>query len=237
MRVIIAEDSTLLRSGLTRLLQDEGIEIVADVDDDERLFAVLEKEPDIDLCVVDIRMPPTYTDEGMRAAVRIRNERPDVAVLLLSQHVVGHYAAQLLSGGAAKVGYLLKDRVADIDDFLQTLRRVARGGTAIDPEVVAQLLSGDDGSLSTLSPRETEVLGSMAEGLNNAGVAARLWISERAVEKHIRSIFTKLGLGHHDHHHRRVQAVLHYLKGADAPRPGPPDNAAGESGTSVRSQG
>lgn len=150
----------------------------------------------------------------MDAAIKIRRTRPDVAVLLLSQHVVSRYAAELLGGGSAKVGYLLKDRVADIDEFLGTLRRVAGGGAAIDPEVVSQLLSrNSDSALDRLSPRESEVLGVMAEGLNNAGIAARLVITERAVEKHIRSIFTKLDLGQDDHDHRRVRAVLEYLRG------------------------
>ena len=213
MRVIIAEDSVLLRGGMARLLEDAGIEIVAQVGDAEALLAAVAEHSDVDLCLVDIRMPPTYSEEGMHAAIRIRAEHPGVAVLLLSQHVVGTYAAQLLGGGAAKVGYLLKDRVADIDDFLETLRRIADGGTAIDPEVVSQLLSRNtDNVLDRLSPRETEVLAAMAEGLNNAGIAARLFITERAVEKHIRSIFTKLDLLPDTHDHRRVLAVLQYLR-------------------------
>ncbi|GAA3978786.1 response regulator transcription factor [Thermobifida alba] len=213
VRVIIAEDSVLLRGGMARLLEDAGIEIVAQVGDAEALLAAVTEHSDVDLCLVDIRMPPTYSEEGMHAAIRIRAEHPGVAVLLLSQHVVGTYAAQLLGGGAAKVGYLLKDRVADIDDFLETLRRIADGGTAIDPEVVSQLLSRNtDNVLDRLSPRETEVLAAMAEGLNNAGIAARLFITERAVEKHIRSIFTKLDLLPDTHDHRRVLAVLQYLR-------------------------
>ena len=213
MRVIIAEDSVLLRGGMARLLEDAGIEIVAQVGDADALLAAVARHDDVDLCLVDVRMPPTYSEEGMHAAIRIRKEHPDVAVLLLSQHVVGTYASQLLGGGASKVGYLLKDRVADIDEFLQTLRRIADGGTAIDPEVVAQLLSRNtDNVLDRLSPRETEVLAAMAEGLNNAGIAARLFITERAVEKHIRSIFTKLNLIHDTHEHRRVLAVLQYLR-------------------------
>lgn len=230
MRVIIAEDSTLLRSGMARLLEDKGIQIVAEAHDAEQLLAAVEATPDVDLCLIDIRMPPTYSEEGMHAAVRIRREFPAVAVLLLSQHIVGRYAGDLLAGGPAKVGYLLKDRVADIEEFMATLRRVADGGAAIDPEVVAQLLSGrGDTALDRLSPRESEVLAAMAEGLNNSGVAARLWITERAVEKHIRSIFTKLDLGQDEHDHRRVQAVLQYLRGsggdsssARSPEPGAP---------------
>ncbi|GAB3701553.1 response regulator [Nocardiopsis oceani] len=214
-RVIIAEDSVLLRSGMARLLEDSGVEIVAAVGDADALIAAVGEHPDVDLCLVDIRMPPTYSEEGIQAAVKIRETHPEVAVLLLSQHVVSRYAADLLGGGASKVGYLLKDRVADIEDFLAVLRRVADGGAAIDPEVVSQLLSRHrDRALESLSPRETEVLEVMAQGVNNAGIADRLVITERAVEKHIRSIFTKLDLGQHDHDHRRVQAVLRYLRGS-----------------------
>ncbi|WP_133741278.1 response regulator transcription factor [Actinorugispora endophytica] len=217
MRVIIAEDSVLLRSGMAKLLEDEGIEIAAQVGDAEALLAAVAEHDDVDLCLVDIRMPPTYSEEGMHAAIRIRAEYPGIAVLLLSQHVVGTYAAQLLGGGSTKVGYLLKDRVADIDEFLVTLRRIADGGAAIDPEVVSQLLSRNtDSALDRLSPRESEVLAAMAEGLNNAGIAARMFVTERAVEKHIRSIFTKLGLAPDDHDHRRVLAVLQYLRAGTA---------------------
>ncbi|WP_285758792.1 response regulator transcription factor [Nocardiopsis ansamitocini] len=212
MRVIIAEDSVLLRSGMVKLLKDEGIEIVAEVGDAQALLVAV-AEHDVDLCLVDIRMPPTFSEEGMHAAIRIRAQYPHVAVLLLSQHVVGTYAAELLGGGATRVGYLLKDRIADIDEFLVTLRRIADGGAAIDPEVVSQLLSRNtDTALDRLSPRESEVLGAMAEGLNNAGIAARLFVTERAVEKHIRAIFTKLDLVQDDHDHRRVLAVLQYLR-------------------------
>lgn len=220
MRVVIAEDSVLLRSGMVKLLEDEGIDIVAQAGDAEELLAAVEAHPDVDLCLVDIRMPPTHSEEGMHAAIRIRREHPGIAVLLLSQHVVGRYAAELLGGGATKVGYLLKDRVADIDEFMITLRRVADGGAAIDPEVVSQLLSRNrTGALDRLSPREGEVLAAMAEGLNNAGIAARLFVTERAVEKHIRAIFTKLDLGHDDHDHRRVLAVLQFLRGSTFPAP------------------
>ncbi|MBR8744856.1 response regulator transcription factor [Nocardiopsis sp. MG754419] len=214
-RVIIAEDSVLLRSGMARLLEDAGVEVVASVGDADALITEVDAHPDVDLCLVDIRMPPTYSEEGIQAAVKIRETHPEVAVLLLSQHVVDRYAADLLGAGAFKVGYLLKDRVADIEEFMTVLRRVADGGAAIDPEVVTQLLSRNrDRSLERLTPRETEVLEVMAEGLNNAGIADRLTITERAVEKHIRSIFLKLDLGQDDHDHRRVLAVLRYLRGS-----------------------
>lgn len=214
--VIIAEDSVLLRSGMARLLEDAGVEVVDQVGEAGALLASVADHPDVDLCLVDIRMPPTFSEEGIQAGVRIRREFPDVAVLLLSQHVVSRYAADLLGGGATKVGYLLKDRVADIEEFCSVLRRVADGGAAIDPEVVSQLLSHHrDSALEHLTPRETEVLEVMAQGLNNVGIATQLTITERAVEKHIRSIFTRLDLGQDDHDHRRVQAVLRYLRGAE----------------------
>lgn len=216
LRVVIAEDSVLLRSGMASLLQDAGVHILAQVGDADALLRAVERHPEVDLCLVDIRMPPTYSEEGIQASVTIRRQHPDVAVLLLSQHVVSRYAADLLGGGSSKVGYLLKDRVADIDDFVSILHRVAAGGAAIDPEVVSQLLSRRrDSALERLTPREGEVLQVMAQGLNNAGIAARLTVTERAVEKHIRSIFTKLDLGQDDHDHRRVQAVLRYLRGTE----------------------
>lgn len=222
MRIIIAEDSVLLRSGMARLLEDEGVEILAQAGDAGELIASVDAHEDVDLCLIDIRMPPDYSEEGMHAAIRIRREHPEVAVVLLSQHVVGRYAAELLGGTPTRVGYLLKDRVADIDEFLVTLRRVADGGAAIDPEVVSQLLNRTHGSvLDRLSLRESDVLEVMAEGVNNAGIAVRLFISERAVEKHIRAIFTKLGLGQDDHDHRRVRAVLSYLRGAGPHVAGP----------------
>ncbi|WP_461003615.1 response regulator transcription factor [Streptomonospora sediminis] len=216
MRIIIAEDSVLLRSGMVKLLQDSGVEVLAEVGDADDLLAAVDAHTDLDLCLIDIRMPPGYAEEGLQAALEIRRRRPGAAVLLLSQHVVSRYAAELLGGDTGGVGYLLKDRVADIDDFLVTLRRVADGGAAIDPEVVSQLLSRrNDSAIERLSPRESEVLGAMAEGLNNAGIAAQLFITERAVEKHIRAIFTKLDLGQDDYDHRRVRAVLEYLRGTD----------------------
>ncbi|WP_155989210.1 response regulator transcription factor [Nocardiopsis sp. CNT312] len=217
-RVIIAEDSVLLRSGMALLLEEAGVRILDQVGDADTLLASVRSHPEADLCLVDIRMPPTYSEEGIEAGVRIRRDHPGVAVLLLSQHVVSRYASDLFGGGATGVGYLLKDRVADIDEFLSVLCRVADGGAAIDPEVVSQLLSSRrDSALERLTPREGEVLEVMAQGLNNAGIAARLSVTERAVEKHIRSIFTKLDLGREEHDHRRVQAVLRYLRGADRP--------------------
>ncbi|MDA0564308.1 response regulator transcription factor [Streptomonospora sp. S1-112] len=222
MRIIIAEDSVLLRSGMVKLLEDAGVEVAAAVGDADALLAAVARHPEVDLCLIDIRMPPGYAEEGIQAAIEIRRRRPGTPVLLLSQHVVSRYAADLLGGNSGGVGYLLKDRVADIEEFLVTLRRVAQGGAAIDPEVVSQLLSRrNDSELNRLSPREGEVLAAMAEGLNNAGIAARLVITERAVEKHIRSIFTKLDLGQDDHDHRRVRAVLSYLRGSDTFSPTP----------------
>ncbi|PRY00961.1 response regulator transcription factor [Allonocardiopsis opalescens] len=213
MRVVIAEDSVLLRTGLVRLLQDEGIEVAGEAGDGEELVAAA-REHRPDLCLVDVRMPPGFSEEGMRAALEIRRTLPEVAVVMFSQHVVSRYAAELLGSGAGKIGYLLKDRVVDVDQFVETLHRVAGGGTAIDPEVVAQLLTRNrnDDKLGQLSPRELEVLSLMAQGLNNSGIAARLVVTERAVEKHIRGIFIKLDLGQDDFEHRRVLAVLEYLK-------------------------
>lgn len=212
MRVVIAEDSVLLRTGLTRLLQDEGIDVVADVGNAMDLLDAVQKHLP-DLCLVDVRMPPDFSAEGMRAALEIRQSYPNVAVVVLSQYVVGNHAADLMAGGARGIGYLLKDRVADLDQFLESLHRVAAGGTAIDPDVVAQLLtrSRDDTALARLSRREREVLSLISQGLSNAGIAARLFVTEGAVEKHIRGIFTKLDLGQDDHEHRRVLAVLQYL--------------------------
>nr|WP_152436760.1 response regulator transcription factor [Nocardiopsis xinjiangensis] len=214
-RVIIAEDSVLLREGMALLLQESGVHILDQVGDARALLESVATHPQTDLCLIDIRMPPTYSEEGIEAAVHIRRQHPQVAVLLLSQHVVSRYAADLLGAGSTKVGYLLKDRIAHIEEFSATLRRVADGGAAIDPEVITQLLSRNrDHALQNLTPRENEVLQIMAQGLNNAGIATELTITERAVEKHIRSIFTKLDLGQDEHEHRRVQAVLHFLRGA-----------------------
>lgn len=213
LRVVVADDSVLLRDGIVRLLTDSGMEVVAAVGDaDALLDAVVELQPD--LCLVDVRMPPTHTDEGLRAALEIRRRMPDIAVLVLSQYVEERYAGELLQGDVAGVGYLLKDRVIDIDDFLSSLRRVAAGGSAVDAEVVSQILgrSRRSGELDRLTPREREVLTLMAEGLSNAGIADRLVVSHGAVEKHISNVFMKLGLDVEDRNHRRVLAVLTYLR-------------------------
>ena len=215
MRVVIAEDSVLLREGIVRLLTDAGLEVVAAVDQPESLLRSVDAlRPDI--CIVDIRMPPTHTDEGIRAALVIRAQHPEVAVLVLSQYVEERYATDLLSSGNRGVGYLLKDRIADVGDFLAAAVRVAEGGTAIDPEVVSQLLTRRrrDDVLDELTPREREVLGLMAEGRSNSAIAAALVVSDGAVEKHVNSIFTKLGLPPADTDHRRVLAVLRYLEAA-----------------------
>jgi DNA-binding NarL/FixJ family response regulator len=215
MRIVIAEDSVLLRAGLVRLLVDAGHEVVAAVDTAEDLLrTVPSATPDI--CVVDVRMPPTFTDEGIRAAAEIRSRFPDVAVLVLSQYVEEHYASELLAGDVGKVGYLLKDRVADVGEFIASLQRVAGGGTALDPEVVAQLLARrrTRHPLDDLTPRESEVLSLMAEGRSNAGIADALVVSAGAVEKHVNNIFSKLALPPASGDHRRVLAVLRYLEGA-----------------------
>jgi DNA-binding NarL/FixJ family response regulator len=213
MRIVIAEDAVLLREGLVRLLADEGHEVTAAVSDALALVeAVGRDHPDI--CIVDVRMPPSFTDEGLRAAVEIRSRWPETAVLVLSQYVEERYATELLSGDTRGVGYLLKQRVADVREFLDALGRVAHGGTALDPEVVAQLLArAKRHPYDELTPREREVLGLMAEGLSNAGIAAQLVVTEGAVEKHVSSIFTKLGLRPAEQDHRRVLAVLRYLEG------------------------
>jgi DNA-binding NarL/FixJ family response regulator len=213
VRIVIAEDSVLLRAGLVRLLADGGAEIVADVGDaDAALAAVEVHRPDI--VVMDVRMPPTHTDEGIRAALTIRRRHPGVAVLVLSQYVEQHYATELLAGDTSGVGYLLKDRVADVTDFVAAVRRVAGGGNALDPEVVSHLLSRARRRrpLDSLTPRETEVLRLMAEGRSNTAIASALVVSDGAVEKHVSSIFSKLGLAPTDSDHRRVLAVLRYLE-------------------------
>jgi len=209
-RVVIAEDTAILREGLAQLLADRGFEVRATVGDgDALLAAVAEHRPDV--TVVDVRMPPTFTDEGLRAAITLRREYPGTAVLMFSQYVETRYAARLLAGGAAGVGYLLKDRVADVAEFLDALHRVATGGSALDPEVVAQLLARSRHPLGELTPREREVLALMAEGRSNSAIAAALVVGGGAVEKHINNIFTKLGLAPGDRDHRRVLAVLRYL--------------------------
>ena len=213
MRVVIAEDSVLLRAGLTKLLAEEGVDVVAAVGTAEELLrAVGRHRPDV--CVVDVRMPPTFTDEGVRAALVIRAQFPAVAVLVLSQYVEERYAVDLVAGDTRGVGYLLKDRVADVADFLEALRRVAGGGTALDPEVVGQLLARARrrDPLERLTARERDVLALMAEGRANSAVAAALVVSDGAVEKHIGNIFAKLGLEPAEGDHRRVLAVLRFLE-------------------------
>jgi len=212
LRVVIAEDSVLLREGLIRLLEDSGAVVVAAVGDGDALVgAVAEHRPDVS--VVDVRMPPTQRDEGLRAAIEARRRVPGSPVLVLSQYVERQYARELLADGAGGVGYLLKDRVADVREFVDSLRRVAAGGTALDPEVVAQLMvrRRPDDRVSSLTPRERDVLAAMAEGRTNVGVATALGISEGAAEKHISNIFGKLDLPDSENDHRRVLAVLAYL--------------------------
>src|SRR3954470_17091336 len=213
MKVVIAEDAALLRAGLTRLLEARGHVISAAVPDgDALLAAVAEHRPDV--AVVDIRMPPTHTDEGLRAARQIRRDLPDTAVLVLSQYLDEDYVFALLGDGAEKLGYLLKDRITDGDSFVDAVRRVAAGDAALDPEVVAHLLgrSRAAGPLQQLTERERTVLGEMAEGRSNQAIAARMFLSDRAVERHVTAIFSKLGLTATPETHRRVLAVLTYLR-------------------------
>jgi DNA-binding NarL/FixJ family response regulator len=213
MRVVIAEDSALLREGLVRLLEDRGYQVDAAVGDASSLLAaVAEHHPDV--VVTDIRMPPTHTDEGLRAAAELRRHHPEVGILVLSQYIETTYATALLAGSAEGVGYLLKDRVADAAEFASALERVAAGGTALDPEVVTKLMraSRQIGGLGGLTPREREVLELMAEGRSNAAIAEAMVISSGAVEKHVASIFGKLGLPSSEADNRRVLAVLQYLR-------------------------
>jgi DNA-binding NarL/FixJ family response regulator len=216
VRVVIAEDQALLRAGLGRLFEDAGHEVIVTVDDADRLrAAVSEHEPD--LAVVDVRMPPSFTDEGIRAARWIRDAHPEVGVLMLSQHVQAKGAIGLVSQGG--FGYLLKDRVLAVSDFLEAAERVARGGSALDPKVVASLLGGDSSdALAVLTEREREVLSLMAEGLTNNAIARRLVLTERTVEGHVRSVLMKLDLPTDDGAHRRVLAVIAYLRAAEATR-------------------
>jgi DNA-binding NarL/FixJ family response regulator len=217
MRAVIAEDAVLLREGLARLLAEGGFEVAAVVSDGEALLRAVERHrPDV--CVVDVRMPPTFNDEGVRAALVIRRQWPDVAILLLSQYVEERYAVDLLAGDSRGIGYLLKDRVADVAEFLEALKRVAGGGAALDPEVVTQLLvrSGRPDPLDGLSPRESEVMALMAEGRTNSSIAEALVVTEGAVEKHVTSIFNKLDMPPADQAHRRVLAVLRYLEHGSA---------------------
>jgi DNA-binding NarL/FixJ family response regulator len=213
VRIVIAEDSVLLRDGLIRMLTDHGHEVVGAIDDAVRLVQLVETESP-DLAILDVRMPPTHTDEGIRAALELRQRRPELAILVLSQYVEEKYASELLSGDLGGVAYVLKDRVTDVGQFLETVERIANGGTAIDPEVVSQLLARTrrQDPISDLSPREREVLSLMAEGRTNAAIAGQLVITQRAVEKHVKSIFQKLRLAPADTDHRRVLAVLRYLE-------------------------
>jgi DNA-binding NarL/FixJ family response regulator len=212
VRILIAEDSVLLRAGLTRLLLDAGEDVIASVGDADALLGAVERHQP-DLAVVDVRMPPTNTDDGLRAALEIRSRWPRVGILVLSQYVEERYATELLAVDPGGLGYLLKDRVADVAEFVAAVRRVGDGGTALDPEVVAQLLarSRRRDPLAALSPREREVLARMAEGLSNSAIAASLVVNESTVEKHVSNIFTKLDLPPADHSHRRVLAVLRWL--------------------------
>jgi DNA-binding NarL/FixJ family response regulator len=212
VRIVIAEDTVLLREGLAGLLEDAGHEVVGKAGDADTLLAlVAEHEPD--LAVVDVRMPPGYDDEGTRAAATIRRTHPRSGVLVLSQHIETRHIVELVTAGGG-FGYLLKDRVLDVDDFLDAARRVAEGGSALDPQVVATLIGAPRpvSALDDLSPREKEVLGLMAEGRTNAGIAKRLWLTEKTVEAHVRAILMKLGLPMNDDDHRRVLAVLAHLR-------------------------
>jgi DNA-binding NarL/FixJ family response regulator len=213
VRVVIAEDLALLRDGLMRLLRDNGFDVAAAVSDGEALHhAVTLERPDI--AIVDIRLPPTFRDEGVRAALELRRRAPETSILVVSQYVELTYAAELLSDGRGGVGYLLKDRIMDVAEFVDAVRRVAEGGTALDPEVVAHLFSRrKEGPLEQLTPRELEVLGLMAEGRSNAAIAEALVLSVGAVEKHIANILMKLRLPPSESDHRRVLAVLAYLQG------------------------
>jgi DNA-binding NarL/FixJ family response regulator len=215
VRVVIAEDLALLRDGLTRLLRDNGFDVVASVSDGEALItSVVAERPEV--AIVDIRLPPTFRDEGVRAALTLRERVPETGLLIVSQYVEQAYATQLLADGRGGLGYLLKDRIMDIDDFVAAVRRVGTGGTALDPEVVAQLVARrrTGSNLDALSPRELEVLGLIAEGRSNAAIASRLVLTVGAVEKHIANILMKLRLPPSDEDHRRVLAVLAYLRAA-----------------------
>jgi DNA-binding NarL/FixJ family response regulator len=215
LRVVIAEDLALLRDGLTRLLRDNGFDVVGAVRDGDALVRAVESErPDI--AIVDIRLPPSFRDEGVRAALELRERAPGTTILVVSQYVELTYATELLSDRRGGVGYLLKDRIMDVAEFVDAVRRVAQGGTALDPEVVAQLFSGRrQGQLERLTPRELEVLGLMAEGRSNAGIAEALVLTVGAVEKHVANILMKLRLPPSESDHRRVLAVLAYLQERD----------------------
>jgi DNA-binding NarL/FixJ family response regulator len=213
LRIVVADDSVLLREGLVRLLAEDGHQVVAAVGDGPALVeAVLSNCPDVS--VVDVRMPPTHTDEGLRAAIAARSRLPSTPMLVLSQYVEASYAGDLLADGSGAIGYLLKDRVARVEEFLDALDRVAHGATVLDPQVIAQLMAGQrrDNSLGTLTARERELLALMAEGHSNTAIAQRMVLSASAVEKHISNVFAKLGLPPDDTQHRRVLAVLAYLR-------------------------
>jgi DNA-binding NarL/FixJ family response regulator len=214
MRIVIADDAVLLREGAARLLDEAGFEVVAQAGDaDDLLRKVRAHTPDV--AIIDVRMPPDNVDDGLRAALTIRDELPGVGILMLSQYVEDRYLGELLAGGAEGVGYLLKDRLADVDRLTEAVQRVAAGGSVLDPEVVAQMLgrSREAGPLDSLTDREREVLGRMAEGRTNRAIAEELFVSERAVERHVTSIFSKLDLPAGEQDHRRVLAVLAYLRG------------------------
>lgn len=210
MRAVIAEDSVLLRVGLVKVLETAGFEIVAEVGDADALLAAVERHQP-ELAVVDVRMPPGFTDDGIRAALAIRRQWPATAVFVLSQYVEERYATDLLTASTSSVGYLLKERVADVEEFIEAVHRVTAGGTALDPLVIAQLLRRGGDPLDRLTPREREVLALMAEGRSNMGIAGALVVSDGAVAKHINNIFAKLDLTAADGDHRRVLAILRYL--------------------------
>jgi DNA-binding NarL/FixJ family response regulator len=215
MRVVIADDNLLVRRGIASLLEESGLEVAAQAGDAEELLRAVDAGlPDV--VIVDIRMPPTYTDEGLVAAQAIRARHPDMAIVILSQHVEFGMATRVLAESPSRLAYLLKERVTDVGEFVATLRRVSAGGTALDPEVVSRLLSSDreEGPLTSLTPREREVLALMAEGLTNIAIAERLVVTERAVEKHVTNIFGKLHFASEPDHHRRVMAVLTYVQAA-----------------------
>jgi DNA-binding NarL/FixJ family response regulator len=219
LRVVIAEDQALLREGLVALLRDHDIEVVAQAEDAAGLLRIVAGHKP-DLAIVDVRLPPTFTDEGIRAAIEARARRPGLAILILSQYVEPVYTAELLASGEGGIGYLLKERVGEVPAFVDAVRRVAGGGTALDREVVAELMqtrgSRGHGELAALTPREHEVLALMAEGRTNTAIARALVVTQGAVEKHISNIFSKLDLPHTDDDHRRVLAVLTYLRAAEA---------------------
>ncbi|MGN9786161.1 response regulator transcription factor [Nonomuraea sp. ZG12] len=218
MRVVIAEDLALLRDGLVRLLTAHGFEVVEAVDNGPMLLdALIRHRPDV--AVIDVRLPPTLTDEGLRIALEARRRQPGLPVLILSQYVEQLYARELLSDRSGAVGYLLKDRIGDVEQFVESVRRVAEGGTAMDSEVISQLLTrrGRDEPLGELTPKEREVLAMMAEGMSNAAIATRLFVTDKAISKHTNNIFTKLGLPPSDDHNRRVMAVLAYLEADPSP--------------------